>query len=51
MSRPREVSGIDTYHIIMKGVGEMNVFECKADREKFLSLLKYYCEKLGVLLI
>lgn len=51
MRKPREGSVIDIYHIIMRGVAEMNVFECEADKEKFLSLLKRYCEKLGIMLI
>lgn len=51
MRKPREISPMGVYHIIMRGVAKNNVFTCCDDKEKFKEILFRYCEELNIGLI
>ncbi|WP_321971489.1 transposase [Paratractidigestivibacter sp.] len=47
VTRAKSESGF--YHVIAKGSGGQNLFECDADYQAFLAYLSKNCEKFGVL--
>ena len=49
--KPREVSEMGTYHLIMRGVAKNNIFTCDDDRQKFKEVMFRFCEELKIGLI
>ena len=43
--KPREVSEMGTYHLIMRGVAKNNIFTCDDDRQKFKEVMFRFCEE------
>ena len=50
MGRVREVSATGIYHVTVRSVGKMTLFEDDDDRRYFLRLLKKYQRELGVII-
>ena len=52
MSRmPREVSSTGLYHVVLKGLNGMALFEEPTDYERFLALLAAALSRTGVMLL
>lgn len=49
MSRkPREISPICTYHVIMRGVAKHNIFTCDEDKERFKETMFRFADELKI---
>ena len=49
--KPREISEMHTYHLILRGVAKNNIFTCDEDRNQFRSKLYRFAEELEIGLI